>query len=177
MIAPFDAAFLRSILSYDPLSGLFTWLPRPSAPHCWNKTWAGKRAGNVGSEGYLQISVRNRLYKAHRLAWLHVTGEWPHAEIDHRNGDAADNRFANLRAATRHENARNRGAQSNSLTGMRGVSYRPRSGRWAARIKVAGLDQHLGCFDSAEQAQAAYRAAQIRHFGEFARIETGGQTP
>jgi len=135
-----------------------------------NSVKAGDVAGRGSGGGYRQISVDNRLYLAHRLAWLYMTGEWPEVQIDHVNMDRADNRFVNLRQATRSENKGNMRAQANNASGLKGVYWHKRAGKWCAQINTNGTRRHLGCFDSPEAAHAAYIASAKKHFGEFARF-------
>ena len=98
---------------------------------------------------------------AHRLAWLYVHGVWPPHEVDHINGDRSDNRIANLRLATRQQNSENRhGAQSNSKTGLVGVSWHKRAGKWQAHIRVKGRTRYLGLFESTQDACMAYLQAK-----------------
>src|ERR1700719_1662744 len=100
---------LRELLSYDPETGVFRWLVRKR-----QNVKAGDVAGSFDGCGYCKISIDRRAYKAHRLAWLYMTGEWPPAEIDHINMNRADNRFANLRLATRHQNMANQRLYANN---------------------------------------------------------------
>jgi len=91
--------------------------------------------------------------------------------VDHIDGDPLNNRLANLRSATPLENMRNR--RANAGKAQKGVTYeaahRPRSRPWRARIRVNGRYAYLGHFASDTQAAAAYDAAAMHHFGEFAR--------
>lgn len=89
------------------------------------------------------------------------------ARVDHRNGDGLDNRRKNLREATAKQNSANRQLNLNSATGFKGVGLD--RGRWRARIQVDGRLQHLGSFDTPEEAAHAYDAAALELFGEFAR--------
>jgi hypothetical protein len=106
---------LRELLHYDPETGVFTWLPRQremfrEARHhaIWNTRYSGKRAGHAGAAlGYETISVIDRAYFSHRLAWLYVHGAWPLCEIDHINGVRTDNRIVNLRDVARGVNQQN----------------------------------------------------------------------
>lgn len=156
---------LREVVSYDPETGHFTWLvSRPRAR-------IGGRAGGLGPGcgGYWCITIDRRRYVAHRLAWLYMTGAWPRTEmIDHINRDRSDNRFANLREATRGQNQVNSGKPSNNSSGFKGV--RRRYGRWFAQIKKSGKHYHLGYFSTPEEAHRAYCTAAIKLHGEFARL-------
>lgn len=89
--------------------------------------------------------------------------------IDHKNRNGLDNRKANLRAATQAQNVCNRGAQSNSASGIKGVQLHPETGKWRARIAAAGRRIHLGMHATKEEAQAAYAQAALVLHGEFAR--------
>lgn len=115
------------------------------------------------------IRINRRLYMAHRLAWLYVTGTWPINHVDHINGNRSDNRFANLRAATSRENARNSRMRANNACGYKGVHYKKQLNKFVAQIHVDGRVYHLGVFGTAEEAHAAYCKAAREHFGEFAR--------
>lgn len=92
---------VREILDYDPLTGVFRWAIRTSPAAA-----AGDVAGSLYA-GYRRIRIAGRAYLAHRLAWLHVHGEWPAGEVDHRNGNPGDNRIGNLRVVTPQENKHN----------------------------------------------------------------------
>lgn len=148
------AAMLREVLDYCPESGEFS--RRISAR-------AGKPVGRVRPDGYLVISVDDRLYLAHRLAWLHVYGAWPSGRIDHINGNPTDNRLANLREATNGENMQNqRRAHCNSQTGVLGVHYHEENGNYVAQIRVDGKVRHIGSYRTAEEAHYAYLQAKRR---------------
>lgn len=164
---------LRKLLTYDPASGNFTWLPREGDdPHTrtFNTSFAGKVAGNVHKKlGYRVIMIYGRNFGAHRLAFLFMTGKWPNAEVDHINLDRADNRFLNLRHATQAQNGANRTKYRNNTSGWKGAS-RYRSG-WRAQIQVNGENIYLGTYRTPEEAHDAYCAAARQNFGEFARGE------
>lgn len=142
------AAELRLLLDYDPSTGVFT-----------HRRNIGKRCGNFAPDGRMRIFVAGRSYKAHRLAWLYVHGCWPTGCVDHINRNPADNRIANLRDVSKAENTQNVvAARQNNRVGLLGVRKAWR--RFAARIKVAGREIHLGYFDTPEEAHAAYLEAK-----------------
>lgn len=162
MAAPITVERLRELLDYHPETGVFRWKVSKS-----QGTAAGSAAGFVEREGYRRIKVDGRKYKAHRLAWLHVHGEWPSREIDHVNRNPDDNRIDNLRLATASQNRGNSRRLSNNTSGYKGVSFRPETGRWRARISHGGKSTCLGDFSSPEEASAAYLSAAKAFFGEF----------
>ena len=104
------------------------------------------------------------------VAWLYMTGRWCRPEIDHRDGDATNNRWANLRRASRSQNAAKRGRPRNNSSGFKGVSL-CESGKWRAKIRKGGRCLYLGRFATPQEAHAAYAAAARKLFGEFARVE------
>ncbi len=162
---------LREVLNYGPESGNFTWLTREGDnPHTktWNTKHAGKVAGNVRkSDGYRVIRIDGRMYLAHRVAFLYMTGAWTRADIDHANRDRSDNRWINLREATQSQNNANTPKRRDNTSGWKGA-YMNGSG-WQAQIKVNGKHICLGTYSSPEGAHAAYIEAARKHFGEFAR--------
>jgi hypothetical protein len=157
-------ARLRELLRYNPETGEFRWLKRVN-----QFARVGRIAGGVNKfGGYLHISVGGRAYLAHQLAWLYMTGEWCRPMIDHRDGNRLNNRWNNLRRATRSQNNANTPRQRNNLSGFKGVGLR--SGRkWRARICKNKRRHTLGTFSTPQAAHAAYVAAARRLFGEFAR--------
>lgn len=157
-----SAEGLRALLEYDPASGVFHWKIRPHR----GRTLAGALAGSLNRDGYRVIMIKNRAYMAHRLAWLHVHGEWPRNEVDHANRIRSDNRIANLREATRTQNRANTTIRRNNTSGFKGVTLLKKP--WRARIKVNGKIIELGKFKTAEEAHAAYVAAAEKYHGEYA---------
>lgn len=149
------AARLRETLHYDPETGIFTRLTSTGGVR------SGTRTGSVNSDGYLDIRVGGQLFRAHRLAWLYMTSEWPRGVIDHRNHDKTDNRYVNLRDVTHAVNLQNQSrARIDSSTGVLGVI---RSGpNFRAEITVDGRSRHIGSFPTMEQASAAYWAAKAQ---------------
>lgn len=156
---------LHKLFSYDPETGLFTRKIRNGD----GRGKVGEVAGSL-SNGYVMLACGGgRMYAAHRLAWLYVYGCWPPKQIDHRNGIRHDNRWVNLRLATRAENRRNTGLQRNNTSGFRGVSKRHNPNKYTSHITVNRKYIHLGSFNTAEEASTAYIAASKHYFGEFHR--------
>jgi len=163
-----DAQLVRRALDYDPVTGLLFWRHRDDVPQKVNKRFAGKPAGCPdGQYGYISVRLCGRAHQAHRLIWLHVTGEWPAEVLDHIDGNPTNNAFANLRPATRAENNRNKVTiRANQL---KGTHYDPRNKRWYVQIMLRKKNYRFGPFDTPEAAHAAYCEAARRLHGEFAR--------
>jgi hypothetical protein len=162
----------NEVLSYDPTTGVFVWKV--------DRLAGGKgqiikaRAGDVAGHhtaGYRTISIDCRKHKAHRLAWFMTYGQWPAEHIDHINGDPSDNRIANLREATRFENMRNSKRKSRNKSGIKGVAWVPKRGKWGAWIRYEGKNKYLGYYATAEHAHNAYALAAYMFHGEYARTE------
>jgi hypothetical protein len=144
---------LKQLLSYDPDTGIFTWLVR--AAICIS---VGDVAGSLHNK-YWRIKIGDHQYLAHRLAWLYMTGTWPSDQIDHINGLQNDNRWSNLREATGLLNTQNqRRARRNNQTGYLGVS--PKGKKFRAAIGVLGKKIRLGEFDTPQAAYQAYLVAK-----------------
>lgn len=158
------AARLRELFHYDPLSGTFVRLrsvPGASAACGTASQRAGAAVGlSARKDGYIGIVVDGRRYMAHRLAWLYVFGEWPRQEIDHVDGQRANNAIANLRDVSRTQNNQNRQrARCDSGSGMLGA-FPDGRGRFRASIKINGKATGLGRYDTASEASAAYWRAR-----------------
>lgn len=161
-------AFVRALLEYNPDSGLFFWRKRPEttpANKAFNARFAGREAGAnaYNTHGYKQIRIKGELYVAHRLAYLYMTGIWAD-EVDHANRIVSDNRFSNLRQATRSQNCANR--KPTSATGFRGVT------REGNKFRAQGgprnmSGRYIGMFNTAEEASAAYEATLSKVYGDF----------
>lgn len=150
--------YLLRILRYDADSGLMYWNRREDCPNAWNGKHEGKVAGAVWKDekkGYraIRISINKEIYSAHRLAWLMVTGDQPPEEIDHKDGDAVNNRWSNLRDGTLI-NARNKSMLSNNTSGYTGVSWHKQRQKWCVRIKVGDRYQSFGLYSDKDEAAA-----------------------
>lgn len=130
---------------------------------------AGSVAGSLGRNGYLYTSVDGRLMLVHRIVYAMVNGSWPIADVDHINGERADNRPTNLRAASRSQNMMNGSLRSDNKSGIKGVFWDSRKGKWRAEIRAAGQSRFLGYFVSKEAAAQAAGDFRERAHKEFAR--------
>lgn len=156
---------VRALLNYDMQTGVFTWRQRAA------NVPAGSVAGSKAANGYVYIRIKRRQCLAHRLAWFYVYGQWPDEQIDHINGNRADNSWANLRPASQSQNSCNGVLRSTNKSGYRGVSWSKDKGKWVARIVKEGKQHVLGYFHDKDLAYAAYLEAARNLHGKFARSD------
>lgn len=156
---------ISAILSYDPETGSFRWKKteaRSRSPE--------RRVGSLDHKGYQRIWVDHKIYPAHHLAWFLTHRSWP-KQIDHINGEKADNRIANLRLATTSQNSMNTKKRSDNTSGVKGVHWSTTAKKWCARVVINGTRTLLGHFEDIEDAARAYRDAAAEHYGPFARLD------
>lgn len=139
-------------LDYSPETGRFVWRKNTG------RAVAGDQAGCRKGDGYIVIRFKGKLYRAHRLAWFLVNGDWPEA-VDHINHNKADNRIKNLRRASKKINGRNLGLQANNKSGICGVHF---NNGWIAQIKHNGQNNHLKYTQDFFEACCARKAAEAR---------------
>jgi hypothetical protein len=143
---------LRSLMRYEPDTGLFFW-KNHSVP-----------AGCFDGHGYRVICVDGRLHRAHRLAWLYRHGKMPNGDIDHIDGDRCNNRIANLRDVCRSRNLLNRHSpRPENRLGIIGV--RKKRSKYEARIQFRGKRIALGTYATPEQASRAVEDARTKLIG------------
>lgn len=152
-------ADILAVFSYCPETGELRW----AVDYRVGRT--GEIAGSIDANGYRRVQYKCRTYKVHRLAWLFVHGEWPAHDIDHINGNRADNRIANLRLASKAQNAQNYLRRETS-SGFQGVCWNKRHKKWRAHIRANRCQHYLGSFDTPEAAHSAYLSAK-RNLHEF----------
>jgi hypothetical protein len=155
---------LLSLLEYSEATGRLAWKVNRG-----RLAKAGMTAGCLASCGYMQIMINSKKYMLHRIAWYMHTGVDPiDTELDHANGDKTDNRMCNLRQASRCDNNRNQPKRKHNTSGYKGVSWSKRNRKWVARIRFEWKQKHLGYFDEATDAHAAYEKAAKELHGIFA---------
>jgi hypothetical protein len=165
---------LRQLLRYEPETGRLFWRERGvewfrhgehSAEHTaakWNARFAGKEALTATVTGYKFGNLFGVKLLAHRVIWKWVHGTDPD-QIDHINGNRADNRLENLRSVDATTNQRNTKRPVHNTSGRIGVSYDRHRDKWAAYITLGSRKTKLGRFSTFEAACAARDAAEREH--------------
>jgi hypothetical protein len=153
---------LEWLYSYDHETGEFI-----------HKTSRGPRSGGVGSaagtmmsNGYVMMTVGKKKVVAHRLAWAWMTGGWPSGEIDHINGNRADNRWSNLREASRSQQSQNGKIRSTNKSGRLGVFYDRSRDQYVAAIEMSGRKWRKR-FNTLDEAIVVRKRVEREWFGEF----------
>ena len=154
--------FIAECFDYNPETGVVTWKDRPRAHFSCDDYWkafnarhSGRVAGCKDSNSdYRVIKMFGRHHFEHRVVWVLLTGAWPTKMVDHRNGVPGDNRAINLREASLCENARNAKKSCRNTSGVKGVSWDRRKGKWRARLRVGKkpvLDKRVNDLAEAER--------------------------
>ena len=138
---------LKSFMLYNPNSGNFV------ATKALHGRPIGTIIGSSVSGRYWKIWFNGSYYLAHRLAWLYMTGEFPEQDLDHINGNGFDNRWTNLRIATKSQNQNN---AYRKIPGQYGRGVRKVGKRFAAQININGSKIYLGSFDTTSEAEQEY---------------------
>ena len=156
-------ARLKELFHYDPDTGIFVRKKTVCAT-----AKEGQVSGYIHTaSGYWITCIDYVDYKHHRLAWLYMTGRYPKEWLDHINGDRKDNRFVNLREATKAQNSYNSGIPKTNTSGYKGVYWSGQVSKWFAKIVIQKKQINLGFFTDKEDAHAAYVVAAKRFHGEF----------
>jgi len=166
-------SILKKFITYNDETGCFTWVTRSRehfktnrAFNTWNARWANKEAGTVQihrGKHYASIRVMYKRYLAHRLAWLYVYGEWPVNEVDHIDGNGANNAILNLRDVTSTENSRNIRLRDDNTSGTVGVYWCKTYRVWKSQIMINKKNIYLGGHHDKKGAIKARAIAEVKH--------------
>lgn len=162
--------YFKSILDYDPCTGFFTWKEREKtckSNNIFNSLFSGKKAGSVhrckrSRTTYVAIKIGKKTYKAHRVAFIIITGSAPD-QVDHIDMNGMNNAWCNLRASNNKDNSRNLPMQKSNRSGHIGVNWHKAAKKWQARaVDENGNRVDLGRFNSIEDAVRVRKEFEIK---------------
>lgn len=155
---PLSHESLLGMLHYHERKGICVWTQKRP------RVVVGSRAGSEHWSGYRYITILGAPYPESWVIWFYKTGRWPTHHIDHKNRIRNDNRWCNLREATRKQNAENHGVRPDSVSGTRGVSWDSTNGKWRAYIYHNKKQYDFGLFEDLGAAVAARKAGERKFF-------------
>lgn len=170
-----DVAILKTLIDYNPETGAFFWKERTilkPQDKVWNKRFANKQTGylaNIHGFKCVQIRIHDKLYRAHRIAWAYVNGDWPKEEIDHINLDPTDNRIVNLRLADRSQNECNKKIRIDNKLGVKGVFFDENRKKYMVQLKFKN-NKIRKRVSTLEEERDLYAALVSKFHGEFGRV-------
>lgn len=159
-----SSEILHSLFTYEPDTGLLRWKINRAQMKIGDVAGAQR-----GEGGYVQVSVNRKLYRAHLIIWKMVTGKEPTNQIDHWDTVKNNNRWENLREATKSQNSANRGLMATNTSGAKCVFWYKAYQKWAVQIWKDGKAHFGGYHEEFEAATARSESMQKELYGKFAR--------
>ena len=134
------------------------WAKVGKGPDCW--LWLGAPSG----AGYGMIKHGGRPQYAHRVSYEVNVGPIPDGmQVDHKCRNRMCVNPKHLRVVTDGENKQNLVAHADSRSGIRGVSFHTKRGKWLALVRKDGKINYLGWHLTAESAERAVVAWRREH--------------
>ncbi len=155
---------VKRYFSYDPKTGIVTWTENV---HNKSNSRPGDKAGGMMPIGYIGTAFRiggeKKFAYMHRIAWMLTHKKWPEGQIDHINGNRADNRLENLRDVPLGTNRKNMKKPKNNTSGYMGIGWDKGRNKWNVKIGVNGKTVNIGRFKELDEAIAAREQAEIEY--------------
>lgn len=148
---------LLKLFDYDPETGVIR-----HAVYKNSQSQAGELAGHLRADGYIDIKIDGRKFYTARIIWMMMTGEDPgDLYVDHIDRNRSNNRWSNLRLATRSQQSWNRCLAS------KGYCFDKQRQKWIVRVLINGKRVWGGRHATEEEAREAAEALRLKHRGEF----------
>ena len=149
----------------------FMLCPESPSYVAWARDYQGGKAGDhvttKAGPGYWGTCAGSKAYTMHRVVYELAFGECPE-QVDHKDGDTLNNAPTNLRAATNTSNSWNKGAYSNSKSGVKGLVWDATKQRWRGHVFANGKTHGKSGKDRAV-IEAWLVAKRVELHGEFAK--------
>ena len=123
--------------------------------------------------GYLRVvlcedAIKKKSYYVHRLVACAFINNPDNKEcVDHKDNNKTNNHISNLRFATAKQNSQNRKLSSRNTSNVKGVTWKKSHKKWQARIKIDGIQIHIGYYDNLEDAKTARVNRANEAFGVY----------
>lgn len=140
--------------------------------YCWHRHKDGYLRTRIGIKetgGNIYILMHVLITRLHNI------NIEANQEIDHINGNPADNRLSNLRLATHEQNMKNCKRYITNKSGVKGVYYSPKEKKWKVDIHVNKKAIHLGTYKDKNEAIKVRKEAEVKYYGEFNREENNNK--
>ena len=128
----------------------------------------GSKVGYLRRDGYFAAKINGVNYLLHRLVFL-LHHKYMPIQIDHIDGNPANNTIENLREVTGSQNCMNKSKSTKNKSGYKNVHYVKSSKKWRVQIKTKGVSYCFGCFDDIELADLVAQEVRNKHFGSYAK--------
>lgn len=151
---------LKKHLHYDPETGEFTRISVRNNPNLLNKRAGYKHTMKGSGKVYIDLKLKGHCHRAHRLAFLYMTGSFPKSIIDHIDGDDTNNKWSNLRDVSKAENNKNVKLRKDNKSGQVGVYFSKDIKKWKVEIGHDGDIIRLGSFTDKQEAIRARKLAE-----------------
>lgn len=118
--------------------------------------WSGLTDG--GGYGRIRVTDSNGrgMKSVHRVAWESENGQIPDGiHIDHICHTRNCVNTSHMQLVTQGQNNQNVPANAGSKSGVRGVTWHKRTGKWMVQAQVNGVKHHGGYFTNMGEAEKA----------------------
>lgn len=154
---------LHKHFKYCPTTGKLTWRVAKA-----QRIRVGTEAGTPHNKGYLSVVLDGTAYLVHRVIWCMVYGEWPGSLVDHADRDRSNNRLLNLRLGGSDGNSQNHAIRCDNTSGVKGVSWHKKTGKWSARIQANKRRWTVGYFNTPDEAGEILKIIREQLHKEYA---------
>lgn len=139
----------------------------------WTALEDRHRDGNIRNVYAYRATQNGKGKRSTILLHREITKTPLDLEVDHRDGNGLNNcrrgEAGNLRLVTESQNQQNRRGHRNSRSGLKGISWHTKAGKWRTRVSAKGKDQYCELFVCLARAIIAVKRERRRLHGDFAR--------